>query len=277
MPGGRRLDLLTQPEKWMDARLAQLTKTHLVGDALPSIRVDYGPVCLGMLMGAPVEFVSDSTWTHSFIRDDWSNAPDWKIHTDNPRWQLLPRLLQLNAENARGRYIAMTPNLGATADLLLNTRGADLLCMDLIGQPEKIGPAVEKIHDAWRPAYQAIWEILMDLGVGAINFVGLWSDQPYHVLECDFNYMIGPRPFRSHFLPEITRQAAAVGRSIFHVDGPRSRPAYPGFAGYARDQRHPIRHRRRKLCPHPSRHAENHPEARVPAAGRRPERRKRWY
>ncbi len=218
--GGRRLDLLTQPEKWMAARLAQLAQTHLVGDALPYIRVDYGPVCLGMLMGAPVEFVSDSTWTHSFIRDDWANAPDWKIHADNSWWQLLPRLLRLNAENARGRYIAMTPNLGATADLLLNTRGADLLCMDLIDQPEKIGPAVEKIHDAWRQAYQAIWEILMGFGVGTINFVGLWSDQPYHVLECDFNYMIGPRPFRTHFLPEITRQAAAVGRSIFHVDGP---------------------------------------------------------
>ena len=60
----------------------------------------------------------------------------------------------------------------------------------------------------------------MESGVGAINWAGLWSHQPYHVLECDFNYLIGPRPFRKFFLPEITRQAAAVGRSIFHLDGP---------------------------------------------------------
>ena len=219
-PGGKCLDLLVQPEKWMAARLAQLRQTHLVGDALPSIRVDYGPVCLGMLMGAPVEFVSNSTWTHSFIRDDWSNAPDWQIHPDNPWWQLLPRLLRLNAENARGRYLVMTPSLGGTADVLLNTRGADQLCLDLVDQPEKIAPAVEKIFNTWRQAYQAIWKTTMDLGVGTINWVGLWSDRPYHVLECDFNYMIGPRPFRDHFLPEITRQAAAVGRSIFHLDGP---------------------------------------------------------
>ncbi len=220
VPGGRRLDLLTQPEKWMEARLAQLAQTHLVGDALPSVRVDYGPVCLGMLTGAPVEFVSDLTWTHSFIDDDWSNTPDWKIHADNPWWQLLPRLLRLNAENARGRYIAMTPSLGGTADVLLNTRGADQLCMDLVDQPEKIEPAVQEIYQAWRHAYQTIWEIIMDMGVGTINWVGLWSDKPYHVLECDFNYLIGPRPFRALFLPEITRQAAAVGRSIFHLDRP---------------------------------------------------------
>ena len=50
--------------------------------------------------------------------------------------------------------------------------------------------------------------------------MGLWSNVPYHVLECDFNYMIGPRAFGQLFLPEIAAQAAAVGRSIFHLDGP---------------------------------------------------------
>ena len=87
-------------------------------------------------------------------------------------------------------------------------------------KPEKIEPAVEKIFGSWRQAYQTIWEILMGMSVGTVNWVGLWSNQPYHVLECDFNYMIGPRPFRKLFLPEISRQAASVGRCIFHLDGP---------------------------------------------------------
>lgn len=226
VPGGRRLDIIDQPERWMEARLAQLRQTRLVGDALPAVRVDYGPVCLGMLTGAPIEFVSDSTWTHSFINDDWSNEPDWQIHEDNQWWQLLPRLLRLNGENSRGRYIAMTPSLGGTADVLLNTRGADQLCTDLIDQPEKVAAAVEKIYSTWKKGYAGIWGGYLGLGVGAINWVGLWSDQPYHVLECDFNYMIGPRPFQNLFLPEIARQAAAVGRSIFHLDGPGAAKHY---------------------------------------------------
>lgn len=218
--GGRRLDLLTQPERWLEVRLAQLQNTHRVGDTLPSIRVDYGPVCLGMLTGAPIEFVSDTTWTHRFIKDDWSNAPDWQIREDNPWWQLLPRLLRLNAETARGRYLVMTPSLGGSGDLLLNTRGADPLCMDVVDQPEKIQTALEAIYPAWQKGYQTIWENSLGLGIGTINWVGLWSSRPYHVQECDFNAMIGPRPFQKLFLPDIARQAAAVGRCIFHLDGP---------------------------------------------------------
>jgi hypothetical protein len=220
VPGGRRLDLLTQPEQWMQARLAQLKQTHLVGDALPSIRVDYGPVCLGMLLGAPFEFTSGTTWTHSFINADWSNEPAWQFQEDNPWWQLLPRLLRLNAETARGRYVPMTPSLGGTADLLLNTRGSAHLSLDVIDQPERIRSAVKAIHRAWRIGFEKIWDTTTAAGAGAINWAGLWSDRPYHVLECDFNYLIGPHPFQQLFLPEIARQAAAVGRSLFHLDGP---------------------------------------------------------
>jgi hypothetical protein len=220
IPGGKCLDLLKQPERWMQARLAQLHNTLLIGDALPSVRVDYGPVCLGMLTGAPVEFFSETTWTHRYIQDDWSNQPDWQIHDDNPWWQQLEPLLKLNAENAAGRYLIMTPSLGGTADLLLNTRGSGPLCLDVLDQPEKISAAVEAIYLAWQKGYARIWGTPLSLGVGTINFVGLWSDQPYFVGECDFNYLIGPRPFQELFLPDIARQARAVGRSIFHLDGP---------------------------------------------------------
>jgi len=226
VPGGKMLELLTQPEAWMAARLAQLRATYLVGDMLPAIRVDYGPVCLGMLLGAPVEFTSGTAWTHRFIQDDWSNAPDWQIAADNPWWQLLPRLLRLNAETARGRYLTMTPSLGGSADVLLNTRGAEPLCMDALDQPEKIAAAVEAIYPSWQQGFAAVWQTTLQQGVGAINWVGLWSNRPYHVLECDFNYMIGPRSFQKLFLPDIARQARAVGRSIFHLDGPGAAKHY---------------------------------------------------
>jgi hypothetical protein len=52
VPGGKLLHLLHQPEQWLQARLSQLVHTHWVGDALPSIRTDFGPVSLGMLLGA---------------------------------------------------------------------------------------------------------------------------------------------------------------------------------------------------------------------------------
>lgn len=224
--GGRRLELLSHPEAWMAARLAQLKTTHLVGDALPAIRVDYGPVCLGMLMGAPVDFISDTTWTQRFVSDDWSNARDWEIHEDNPWWQLLARLLKLNAENAKGRYVAMTPSLGGTADVLLNFRGAEQLCMDIVDQPEEIAKAVEAIYPIWHKGFERIWGEPLAMGVGTINWVGLWSNRPYHVLECDFNFLIGSQAFQGLFLPDLARQARDVGRGIFHLDGPGAAKHY---------------------------------------------------
>jgi len=226
LPGGKCLELLREPERWMEARLAQLANTLLFGDMLPSLRVDYGPVCLGMLTGAPFEFTSNTTWTRHFIDDAWSNALDWQIHADNPWWQLLEVLLRLNAENARGRYILMTPSLGGLGDVLLNTRGPAALCLDVLDQPGKIRAALDALYLAWVVGFQRIWGVPLGLGVGAINFANLWSDVPYHVLECDFNYMIGPRAFQELFLPDITRQARAVGRSIFHLDGPQAAKHY---------------------------------------------------
>lgn len=217
---GRLLDLLTRPEEWMRARLAQLEHTHWIGDALPSIRVDFGPVCLSMLLGAPVEFASDTTWTRRVIADDWSNTPSGRIREDNPWWQLLGRLLKLNAENARGRYLAMLPSLGGLADVLLNLRGAGPLCLDVADRPEKVSAAIEALYPAWRQGTMRLWDTTARFGAGAINWVGLWSNQAYHVLECDFNAMISPRAFQELFLPDITRQAAEVGRSVFHLDGP---------------------------------------------------------
>jgi hypothetical protein len=37
---------------------------------------------------------------------------------------------------------------------------------------------------------------------------------------CDFNFMIGPKEFERVCLPDIARQAATVGRAVFHLDGP---------------------------------------------------------
>ena len=159
VPGGKLLDRLQQPDEWMQGRLAQLANTHWAGDAFPSLRTDFGPVSLGMLVGAPVEFGSDTTWTHRFIADDWSNSPDWQIREDNPWWLLMQKLQGMNAEHAHGRYILMNPSLGGSADVLLNLRGADQLCLDTADQPERIAAALPQIFAAWRKGFTTLWDI----------------------------------------------------------------------------------------------------------------------
>ena len=219
-PITKRLELLDNHEAWFAAKMQDLDQIHRVGDTLPTARVDFGPVILGGLFGAKTEFGADTTWTHAFIDDDWSNVPDWTIRDDNQYWQLMRDLAALLAEDAAGRYVVMLPNLGGSADVLLNLRGSAQLCVDVVDQPDVIASSVDAIYDAWHRALSALFETIIERGAGCTFFLGLWSNVPYAVPACDFNALIGPRPFKRLLLPDITRQAATVGRAIFHLDGP---------------------------------------------------------
>lgn len=219
-PIDRRLDVIEQSERWFEAKLADMLQTHRVGDALPYIRADFGPVLLGGMLGGAIEFGADTTWTHAFIDDDWSNAPDWSLRDDNRWWRLLQQLAQRVAQDARGCYLLCTPDLGGSADVLLNLRGSSALCMDVVEQPERIEAAVAAIYPSWRKAFTRLYQVALGQGSGLIHWLSVWSNRPYMIPACDFNFMIGPREFERLLLPDIARQAATVGRAVFHLDGP---------------------------------------------------------
>lgn len=218
-PINRRLDLLFSPDQWFEAKLADMQQLHRVGDALPNIRVDFGPVLLGGMLGGKIEFGADTTWTHAFIDDDWSNAPDWVLRDENELWQHLRTLLELVSKDAAGRYLVCMPDLGGSADVLLNLRGSQPLCMDAIEQPDRVREAIDAIYPAWHRAFTELYRVPHAHGAGVIHWLQLWSQRPYMIPACDFNFMIGPGEFRDLCLPDIARQAATVGRAVFHLDG----------------------------------------------------------
>ena len=219
-PITRRLDLLHDADAWLDAKQADLAQTYHVGDALPFIRVDFGPVLLGGMLGGTLEFGADTGWTHAFINESWSNAPDWALSETNPWWVLLQQLTHRVAADAAGRYLVCTPDLGGSGDVLLNLRGAEGLCTDLVLQPERVREAVDAIYPAWHRAFRMLYRNVLAHGAGLIHWLALWSNRPYMIPACDFNYLIGPDQFNRLLLADIARQAATVGRAVFHLDGP---------------------------------------------------------
>ena len=220
-PRGKHLDLLiADPDRWFDETRADLANTRCIGDALPNIRVDFGPVILGGLLGAKTEFGANTTWTHAFIDDAWANAPDWTIDEDGPFWTTLLKLMAMVAQDASGRYLVRTPDWGGSGDVLLNLRGAEALCIDCIERPDVVKRAVDAIYPAWRQAFTRCHEIALANGAGIIHWIGLWSNAPYLIPACDFNYLIGPTQFNELLLPDIARQTATAGRGVFHLDGP---------------------------------------------------------
>ncbi len=220
-PITRRLDLLDQPDLWLETKLEDLRQTHHVGDALPWVRADFGAVLLAGMYGGVREHQSDTAWTHRFLDDEWSNAPDWSnIDGDNEWWRRFRTALLTAASEAPGRYLVCPPDLGGSGDVLLLLRGSANLAMDTLDQPERIRAAVEAIYPGWRRALIEMFRCTVERKAGLAWVFGPWSSRPYTMLACDFNALIGPKQFESLFLPDIARQAATVDRSIFHLDGP---------------------------------------------------------
>ncbi|MEE4194252.1 MAG: hypothetical protein V2J07_03540 [Anaerolineae bacterium] len=219
-PTSKHLEVIREPDRWLAEKYADMCQTQWIGDSIPHIRVDFGPVIMTMLAGLEPQFVSDTTWYHPIIHDDWSNAPDWTFD-DNSTWmQLLLELLHLTAVDAAGRYAVCTPNLGGTDEVLLNYRGSGNLCMDVIDQPERIIEAVQAIHPGWEKMTALLYDTILEHDAPLIQWQHLWSNQPYTLPSSDFNALIGPRDFQKLFMFDIERRAKTVGRASFHLDGP---------------------------------------------------------
>ena len=221
-PITRRLELLADPQAWLEAKLQDLHNTQFVGDAVPAVRIDLGAVALGGMLGAQVEYGADTTWTHAYIDDDWSNAPDWSIPSENPIWDQLQTLIEIVVEDAAGKYLFCTPDIWGSADVVMNLRGPDNICIDLLEKPKFIRDQIEAIYPAWLKAFKSLYAPAMAHGVGVMHWVGLWSDRPYVVPACDLGFMIGPEQYEEVCLPDIAQQVATVGRGVFHLDGPGS-------------------------------------------------------
>ena len=220
-PISKRLELLDDPPRWLSTKFADMLQWHRVGDTLPAVRVDFGPVMLGGLLGGRTEFSSNTTWTHRLIDgDDWCGEPEWTLSDDQPWFRLLRTLTELLAEHAKGRYLVCTPDLGGSCDVLLNLRGSSGLCLDVLERPDRVRAAVDAIYAAWHKAFTQLYRSTLPRGAGLIHWLGLWSNRPYMIPACDFCCMIGPREFESVCLPDIERQARTVGRAVFHLDGP---------------------------------------------------------
>ena len=220
-PITRRLDLLDDPDAWFEAKLADVRQARRIGDALPSIRADIGPAALGAVLGAPT-FPSeseDTAWTEAFITDDWSNAPKWELDENNTWWQLLNQLVSRVAEDAPGRYLVNLPDFGGAADALLNMRGAEPICMDALEQPDRIREAMNGVYPVWRQVIEHMYRLILNHGAGVVHWLVVWSNKPYALPTCDFNYTLGPNEFRSVCLPDIARVSETMDRTLFHLDG----------------------------------------------------------
>lgn len=216
----KAFDLLDQPGEWIRVRRAQVEHTHLVGEALPVVRVDIGPVAMGAFLGAPLKFAAEdqTSWQDPII-ESWDHAPSLELDPGNPWLKKVLRLLDAVASDARGEYLVCLPDLAGAIDVLANLRGPERLCMDLMEHRAAVTAAADRAVDAWEPVFVQMYDRVLGLGVGITQWVSCWADAPFTVSTCDFNALIGPTDFEEVCMPSLKAQARRTGLCVFHLDG----------------------------------------------------------
>lgn len=217
----KAFDLLERPEEWLAVRRRQVESVHFVGEALPAVRADIGPVATAAFLGAPLHLAAaeQTTWQDPTI-DLWTDAPSLRLEPSNRWLRVVLDLLDLLAQDGAGSYLVCLPDLAGAMDVLANMRGSERLCLDLIEHREEIERAADRVLDDWEAVFVMVHELILSQGAGVVQWLGCWSDVPYTLPTCDFNALIGPKDFSEICLPSLAEQARRAGRCVFHLDGP---------------------------------------------------------
>lgn len=219
----KAFDLIEAPESWLRVRRAQTEASHFAGEAVPSVRVDIGPVALAAFLGAPLHLALDeqTSWQRPVL-ESWESLPPFEIDWENPWLRKVLVLMECLAEDARGHYLVCLPDLTGAIDALANLRGPERLCMDLFEHRAAIKTAAARIVEAWEAVFCRMYDLVLGRGAGIIQWVTAWAESPCTVPTCDFNALIGPEDFSEICLPALSEQARRAGLCCFHLDGPEA-------------------------------------------------------
>ncbi|RKX33735.1 MAG: hypothetical protein DRP71_09425 [Verrucomicrobia bacterium] len=217
----KAFDLLEQPEEWLSARRKQVEETYHAGEAIPSVRVDFGPVALAAFMGAPLHFAQEeqTTWQDPVV-ESWEDENPMRVDPDNRWLKQTLLLMEILAGDARGNYLVCLPDLTGAIDAIANMRTPTKLCFDLYENRDAVLAATMRSVDAWETVFARMYDLVLGHGAGIIQWVTSWADSPYTLPTCDFNALIGRQDFDQVCMPSLKEQARRAGLCVFHLDGP---------------------------------------------------------
>lgn len=222
---------LTDPALVIPRLARDAAHTYHAGDAFPVIFPMYTgiPAILAAYLGSPVRLMREGLtgWLAPIITD-WRTRPTLDRVPDGFWWQATQDLLAAAADASTGDYAIGIPDLQGGGEILAVLRGSQELALDLYDHPAEIVPAIAESNAAWLTCYRACFAIIhrnpAPLSQGYVDWLGVWSDTPAVTVECDFAALVSPPMFRRFFLPALEEQVGWIGRTIFHLDGPRALP-----------------------------------------------------
>ena len=218
--------------RWLDAQYraanyrANMPFSAYVGDAFPNYWPNLGPGISAAYVGSTPHFAPDTVWFRPLPVSTLDEIEEY-LHFDpeNYWWQLTCAQTQTALDVYEGDFIVGHTDMGGAMDILASLRGTQKLLIDLVEQPETVKRIEAKIIDLWCTYYDELRKLMTQAGQnGASGWMGLWAQETWYPLQCDFSAMISPEMFEEFVVPTLRRQCQFLTHSVYHWDGPDAIP-----------------------------------------------------
>lgn len=196
----------------------ELSSQRFLGDAFPSVCLNFGPGSLAVYLGATLEAREETVWFHPPSAkpiEDLTLALDY-----HNKWLTRAKdIAKAAMERWQGVVQVGMADLGGSLDVLSTFRPSENLLMDLCLNPYHVHRLLEQVHSTWFQAFGEIDSVLRRANPGYTAWQAIFSKDPYYILQCDFAYMISPEMFDEFVKPWLMRSCEQLTNSFYHLDG----------------------------------------------------------
>ncbi len=219
-----RMQFSSLQERWMSVdyhmeRLRTMVPEEpVLGDGIPNVTLDLGPVFFSALYGGEIVFGKDTSWMKPFV-----TSYDQPLHMQmagNVYFDKMEELIKAALEQFAGLVNIGYPDLHPGLDCLACFRGSETLCFDLYEYPEELKRLSEQVTDDFERLFRHYHRLVTEHGQLSVSWISAPSPESMHIPSCDFSYMISPAQFEEFVLPVIQREVKMARRNVFHMDGP---------------------------------------------------------
>jgi hypothetical protein len=219
-------------ERWFDvsfaveSALARLRQHDYLGDALPFWMPNVGPELTGTLLGCELEFGEDTSWSEPIVHDvdQWRALAAREPDFANPYWRAIEAMTLQAIDAFAGEAMVGLADLHGNYDILAALRDPQMLCLDLVDDPEAVRGAADAAVRAFCAGLVRLHELIAPTGQPMTTWTPFAYRGLAYVPSCDFWCLVGPDMARDVILPAIVAEMRPMQRSVFHLDGPQALP-----------------------------------------------------
>ena len=212
-------DFSVSAEEIIDAWDYNLYCTEFLGDAFPHVWPNFGPGSIAAYMGAKLENGTDTAWFHpekilEITELYFEYIPDnkWFVRTKE--------IIQAAVDRWQGAVQIGLTDLGGNMDILSTFLPSEKVILDLFDHAEAVKRLNWKAHELWWKYFDEFSTITKAVNPGYSSWARIFSEEPYHIIQCDFCFMISPAMFEEFVKPELLATSQKLTNVFYHLDGP---------------------------------------------------------